>query len=679
MTASAPENGKAKIVAEYDYCDESRNRVFQVVRFEPGFDGELKTFRQRHQNGDGWKWGLAKCRRILYRLPELVGSVPEQIVFIPEGERDVDNLTAAGCVATTNPMGAGKWKADYSESLRCRHVVILPDNDEPGRNHAADVAKKLAGIAASVTVLELPGLPEKGDVSDWLQTPGNDKAALLKLALEAAKQEQEVHAGMKVQQAEPSTNGAAGKQESKNDTDRGNAERVVHDHGKDLRYCHPFKRWGVWDSIRWREDQTGEVIRRIEDTERRLLRWALDKIKALTEAEKEGDSDDDERAAQLKKLKRIIAHCLRWEGARQISDCEKLMRSEPGIPILPDQLDTDPYLLNLQNGTLDLRTGKLREHRREDFITKLAPVVFDPTAKCALWEKSLLRWMDGNADLAGYLQRVIGYSLTGIVTEHCLWFFHGAGANGKSTFLATILALLGDYGCQAVSDLLLQKCNETHPTERADLHGRRFIATIETDEGKRMAEAIMKQMTGGDKIRARKMRQDFFEFEPRHKIFLAANHKPVIRGTDYAMWRRIKLVPFNVTITEEEKDKNLLEKLKTELPGVLAWGLRGCLQWQQAGLGEPDEVRQATAAYQAEQDTLAGFIASCCFVHREAKCKAGALLDAYTEYTGDKFMTPQAFAKRLEAKGYSSQKGTGGYRWWHGIALTTAEVRNSGA
>jgi putative DNA primase/helicase len=186
------------------------------------------------------------------------------------------------------------------------------------------------------------------------------------------------------------------------------------------------------------------------------------------------------------------------------------------------------------------------------------------------------------------------------------------------------------------------------------------VATIETEEGKRMAESLMKQLTGGDSIRARKMKQDFFEFPPTHKLFLAANHKPVIRGTDLAVWRRIKLVPFEVTITEEEKDKNLLRKLKAELPGILAWAVQGCLEWQWSGLGEPDEVRQATTAYQEEMDTVEAFIRQCCDLHRELKVQASALLDAYQRWSGDKLMTAKAFSRLLTEKGYGSKREKAG-------------------
>ncbi len=447
-------------------------------------------------------------------------------------------------------------------------------------------------------------------------------------------------------------------------TDLGNARRLVERHGADLRFVHPWRRWFVWDELRWAEDTTAEVARRVKETQGKVYDEATVRLRALRDA-----GDDPDAKAERDHAQKLLKHAINWEDARAIARCLELAKSEPGVPLLPDQLDQDPFLLNVLNGTLDLRTGELRPHQREDLITKLAPVWYDPQAECPLWLKFLDRIMDGKADLIGYLQRVVGYCLTGDVSEQCLWFFHGTGANGKSTFLATLLAMLGDYAMQSVSDLLMVKGHESHPTERADLFGKRFVSTIETEEGKRMAEALMKQMTGGDKVRARKMRQDFFEFAPTHKIVLAANHKPTVRGTDHAAWRRIKLVPFVVTISPEEKDKDLPQKLTAELPGILAWAVQGCLDWQREGLAEPDEVRQATAAYQSEQDSVQGFLSDCCQLLPEARVKASALLDAYQKWSGDRLMTLQGFGQRLREKGYESKRGHGGGYFWHGIGL----------
>jgi putative DNA primase/helicase len=433
-------------------------------------------------------------------------------------------------------------------------------------------------------------------------------------------------------------------------TDLGNAGRMVRRYGDCFRHCHPWGKDLIWVGTHWKEDDVAQIELFAKQTVRSIY------------AEAAKAKDDSVRAA-------LAAHALKSEDVRRIRAMITLARSEPGIPIVPNEMDADPFLLNVANGTIDLRTGELREHRPEDCITKLAPVEFLPGAQCPLWEKFLDRIFDGNRDLIEYLRRVVGYSLTGHTGEQCLFFFHGSGANGKSVFLLTVKDMLADYACQAVSELLMAKNNESHPTERADLFGRRFVATIEVDEGKRLAESLMKQLTGGDTVKARRMRQDFFDMTPTWKIFLAANHKPTIRGQDHAVWRRVKLIPFTVTIPEEERDKHLADKLRMEWPGILQWALKGCLDWQRNGLGEPDEVRQATAAYQAEQDTLSEFLSSVCFLHVDARCRGSALLEAYQKWSGDKWATQKGLAKKLEDKGYKSEKGTGGYHYFHGIGL----------
>jgi putative DNA primase/helicase len=437
---------------------------------------------------------------------------------------------------------------------------------------------------------------------------------------------------------------------SENLTDLGNAERLIRRHGADLRHCYPWKRWLCWDGRRWQEDQAGTIEAYATATARSIY------------AEAAACDDDDRRKA-------LVRHASRSESAHSVRAMIELTRSQPGIPILPADMDRDPWALNVANGTLDLRTGHLRPHRREDLLTKLAPVTFDPAATCPLWDRCLDVWMDGNADLVDYLRRVIGYALTADVSEQVLFFLHGAGSNGKSTFLNIIREMLGDYAIQAVSELLTVKTHETHPTERADLFGRRFVATVETDEGKRMAESLMKQLTGGENLKARRMHQDFFEVPPTWTIFLASNHHPAIRGTDFAVWRRIRLIPFTVTIADDKKDKDLTAKLRAEFAGILAWAVRGCLEWQRLGLADPEEVTQATAEYQREQDSMSNFIAECCIVAEYARVMSSALLAAYQLWSGDKNMSRQELQKRLNDKGFQSKRGHGGHYFYHGIGL----------
>ena len=325
---------------------------------------------------------------------------------------------------------------------------------------------------------------------------------------------------------------------------------------------------------------------------------------------------DSEEADEIRRA--VNAFAKSTGTARGIDAMLRLVRSEPAIAIDPSNLDSDPWLWNCETGTLDLRTGKLREHRRDDRITKLCAVKFDPRAGCGLWLQFLEDVTAGDRQLNAYLQKAVGCSLTGDVREHVLFFLYGIGANGKSTFINAVQAMMGaDYAMKAPPDLLMVKANETHPTERADLAGKRFVACIEAGEGKRLAEALVKEMTGGDPLH--RMREDFWQFDPTHKIWLAANHKPNIRGTDEGIWRRIKIIPFTVVIRPDRRDKELPQKLKAEFSGILNWAVDGCLRWQAEGLAEPDVVQAATGQYRQQQDVLAAFLAECCVVEPTAR------------------------------------------------------------
>ena len=333
----------------------------------------------------------------------------------------------------------------------------------------------------------------------------------------------------------------------------------------------------------WTPDKNGQIVRFAKDTVRNIY----------------------SEAAQLPEgnpRTTLVKHALQSEDAKRIHAMVQLAQSETGISVTPDQLDANPWLLNCSNGSVDLRTGKPLPHARENLCTKQVPVNFDSKAKCLTWKAFLHRIMGGNESLVRFLQRAIGYSLTGQITEQVLFLFYGTGANGKSTFVETMRALLGDYAQQADFETFLIGKNEGGPrNDIARLKGARFVSAVESGQSRQMAETVIKQVTGGDKIAARFLYQEFFEFSPQFKLFLVANHKPQVRGTDEAVWRRIRLVPFDVKIPQEERDKHLPEKLQSELPGILAWAVRGCVKWQEKGLGEPTEVLEATQEYREEE------------------------------------------------------------------------------
>lgn len=447
-----------------------------------------------------------------------------------------------------------------------------------------------------------------------------------------------------------SANGSGPDKRARHYTDLGNAERLLERHGADLRYCHPWARWLVWDGKRWAADETGVPERRLKETLRALIADAH-------------EIDDD---AQRKKL---LKHVLESERAPRIRGALELARSERGVPVVPADLDADPWLLNVANGTIDLRDGELRSARREDLLTNLAPVAFNPDATAPRWQKFLERVLPDESSRA-FLQRYVGYSLAGVTVEQVLTILHGLGANGKSTFVETLLELLGDYGMQAPAETFLER-RESIPNDVARLRGARLVAATEIAEGRRLNETLVKRMTGGDMLTARFMRGEWFEFPATFSVLLATNHKPVVRGTDEAIWRRIRLVPFDVTIPPAEREPELREQLRHEFPGILAWAVEGCLAWQRDGLGESDAVERATATYREDSDLLGAFIEDRCVVLDEIRAKASDLFSAYREWcneTGTQAVSQQLFGRRLSERGFV-QTRDGAARWWQGIGI----------
>ncbi len=435
-----------------------------------------------------------------------------------------------------------------------------------------------------------------------------------------------------------------------NRTDQGNAERLVARHGAALRFCDPWRTWFVWDGQRWKKDDTLEIQGRAKDTARNIHAEAV-----LGKDKKERDA--------------IAAWASKSEDARRIDAMIKMARNE--VPVTPESLETDPWLLTVNNGTLDLRTGKLLPHDPGHLITKLAPVDYDPEAQAPTWAAFLDRIMAGNQDLIGFLQRAVGYALTGDTREHSFFVLYGVGANGKTTFLETLSAMLGDYAAATPTQTLLARRGDAMSNDVARLRGARFVSAVEAEEGQRLAESLVKQMTGGDTLTVRKMYSDFFEFKPTFKLFLASNHKPIIRGNDLGIWRRIKLTPFGVVIPDPEQDKDLPRKLQAELPGILAWAVRGCLEWQRAGLGVPQEVVQATAQYQSEMDHLAGFLEDMCILKPAARAETDKIWEAYISWAsanGETPLTKRQFNRKLTERGLEQRK-SGAARFWQGLGL----------
>jgi putative DNA primase/helicase len=436
--------------------------------------------------------------------------------------------------------------------------------------------------------------------------------------------------------------GAPYVEERFNLTDLGNAERFVAQHGENVRYCYQWGKWLVWTGARWERDEAGKVHRLAKETVRSIY-------------EEAAAAEDDGRRKELAK------HATRSEAEPRIRAMLELAKSE--VPVSPEELDADPWVLNCKNGTVDLvGSGELMPHRREDLITKIAPVEYDPGAAAPTWEAFLERVLPGEG-LRAFVQRAVGYSATGDTSEQCMVINYGIGANGKSTFQEALVAALGDYAVRTPTEMLLAKRAGGIPNDVARLKGARFVAASETEEGRRLAESLIKDLTGQDTISARFMRAEWFDFRPTHKLWLSTNHKPEIRGTDNAIWRRIRLVPWSVAIPPAQQDKKLLTKLRKELPGILAWAVRGCLQWQREGLGEPEEVRRATGEYRAEMDLLRDFFAERCVIADDAWAMAADLLAAYDRWrvpNNERELTMTKFGRMLVERGFRKARAKSG-------------------
>jgi putative DNA primase/helicase len=412
-------------------------------------------------------------------------------------------------------------------------------------------------------------------------------------------------------------------------TDLGNGRRFARAYGAQARFCHTWGKWLFWDGTRWRIDDRGRAQALAKQSVLELYRGAQAQIDAVVQ----NPADAADRA-HLNKVKATLDWALKSQSAPRINALLELARSEPGIPVLPDDLDRGPWLLNCRNGTLDLQKQTLRPPDPADYLTKLCPVDFNADAICPTWERFLAEIFNGAQSLIAYLQRLAGYWLTGLTTEHALPVLWGNGANGKSTLINALFDVLGpDYSGKASRDLLVVGRGDKHPTALAWLHGKRFVAALETGEGARLDEVLIKELTGGDLVTARRMREDFWTFQPTHKIALATNHKPQVRGQDHAIWRRLRLIPFTVCFMEDKQDKLLGQKLRAESAGILTWMVQGCALWQQHGLQDPPEVLAATKDYQAEQDLLGAFLAERCTEFPDYHIKASELYAAYKAWT----------------------------------------------
>lgn len=398
--------------------------------------------------------------------------------------------------------------------------------------------------------------------------------------------------------------------------DTGNAERLCDVFGDDIRYCFTDNTWLYYDGRKWCDDTTGTILR------------CVDILLERMQAEQERYADDENIAkAYQKHLTKSRSH-----NAKKAM----IMETRQRCPVTPDQLDKNKFLLNCTNGTVNLRTGELQEHDRNDLITKSVTTRLGDICDCPVWLAFLNDIFGGDPDMISYVQQAIGYSLSGSIAEQCIFFLYGEGRNGKSTFLDVIYDILGDYSMNVQPETLTVKrqAGNQASSDIARLKGARFVVSVEPNEGARLNEGLIKQLSGGDPLTARKQYASEFEFRPEFKIWLATNHKPIIRGRDDGIWRRIHLIPFTVQIPEEKVDRTLKYRLKKEYPAILKWAVDGFTAYQRAGeLKKPAQVIQAISEYKGEMDVLTAFIADCCTVgNPNDRTQSTVLYTAYTQW-----------------------------------------------
>ena len=424
-------------------------------------------------------------------------------------------------------------------------------------------------------------------------------------------------------------------------TDEGLALRFTDQHGSTLRYVAGWGRWMQWTGNVWKADATLHVF----DLSRVVCRRAS------------MECNEARTAATVASAKTVAA-------------VERLAKADRRHAGTVEQWDADPWLLNTPGGTVDLKTGKMRLHRPEDYQTKMTAVV--PGGDCPMWLAFLDRITDRDGELQSYFQRMAGYSLTGSIREHALFFGYGTGANGKGVSINTLSGIMGDYAAIAQMETFTASQSDRHPTDLAMLRGARLVTAQETEDGRRWAESRIKALTGGDPITARFMRQDFFTYTPCFKLLIAGNHRPALRGVDEAIRRRMNLIPFAVRIPPEERDKDLPEKLVAEWPGILKWAIAGCLDWQRIGLSPPAAVTEATAEYLDAEDAPANWMSECCIQHGTLHSSSSDLFKSWKEWAeaaGEFPGSQKGFTQKLVGKGFGQRRLGNGKAGFLGIAL----------
>lgn len=614
-----------KPTGEWRYLDSAGKLRAKVVRYDP--PGRKKEFRPWDAKLGKWS---APDPRPLYNQP---GMALSDTVILVEGEKCAQALIDIGLCATTAMQGANApvEKTDWSP-LAGKKVLIWPDHDKPGWEYAQ---------RASQAILQV------GAVSCVILVPPNDKPAGWD-AVDAISEGFDVTGFLSIGDRIPVIGSVEGDVPPELltgidwSTEDGLAIVFTHQYCLNWRYCALWGKWLIWTGMRWNVDHKLYVLHLV----RIICRLA------------------SQNATVHPRQKSRLA------SASTISAVEKIARSDPEHASSAEEWDADPWLLNTPGGVVDLHTGQIRSHRREDWMTKVTTAT--PVGDCPQWKKFLEDVTGGDRELQNYLQRIAGYCLTGLTCEHALIFLYGTGANGKSVFLNVVSIILGEYAANSPVDTFMEARGDRHPTDLAGLRGARLVSATETEQGRRWNESRVKAITGGDKVTARFMRQDFFDYTPQFKLVIAGNHKPSLRNADEAMKRRLHLVPFIVTIPPEHRDGLLQEKLLAERDGILAWAVEGCLAWQKQGLKPPACVVSATEEYFDEEDAIGDFLVEQTQNSVHSRVPIAALFRLWQDWAeprGEYVGNSRWLMQQLIQRGFKRVKIHGGVKAVAGLSL----------
>ena len=625
--------------------------VRALQELNTGWNGEAWTFPETDAHGnviginrrfpDGSKKQYKGHKRGL-----MLADAGHDMLYCVEGASDTAAMIDCGLSVIARPSNNG-GSAHLSELLRdeTRTVFIVGENDQkeigtwPGLEGALSIASKLK--LADVRI----ALPADGvkDIRDWCSRfpDGDILESLETLTIEEAQARLPQKKATSEQKAInlPSIAYVHGQ------TDSAHAARFIDAYHRELLYVPPWRKWLSWDGQRWHDDSGVGVMQRAKKYGEQLWR-AVEIIAPVV------DRDD---------LAKVVAAIKAANQSPKIKSILELAAVDERVVCTIGELNADPALLNVANGTIDLATGKLRQHNPADRITQLANVVYDQSATCLRWLETLSLIFDDTQDLIRYVQRLLGYSISGDTGEHILPMAYGSGCNGKSTVWNAITELLGDYASLANDELLMGETS-SHPTDKAALYQKRFVAISEPERNSQLRESRVKELTGDRKVTCRRMREDFWTFDRTHTFWLSTNHLPRIDGTDEGIWRRVKLIPFNVDLRDKVAPIPDFDQwlVKNEGPGILAWLVRGYLDYRENGLIEPDCVREATGKYRSDSDPLGDFLAEYCIDERGAESTATELFEAYQRGGGKWSKT--AFGRNMAERFTKGQSWEGKHR-----------------